>query len=243
MLEEALDVRFGERGRGLVHDEDPGVDGERLGDLDALAVAHVQRAHLAVHVQVVDVQRGQDSRARVVHGPPVDDAEALAAPARGVAHEDVLGDGELGVEAELLVHRGDAGGLGLVRAVEADLLAVDADRAAVRLVDARDDLDERGLAGPVLADEGMDLTGGDREVDVLQRADTREGLGDAFQREQLCHALPVVLLWPLTADALTAAGERISPRLVPYQSRRRHVAFVCTSVSPGCPPPRARAAR
>ncbi len=129
---------------------------------------------LAVHVQVVDVQRGQDLAGPRGHGAPVDDAEAIASAARGVAHEDVLGHGELRVEAQLLVHRGHAGGLGLVGAVEADLLAIDADGAAVRLVHARDDLDERGLAGPVLADEGMDLAGSDREVDVLERADTGE---------------------------------------------------------------------
>ena len=68
--------------------------------------------------------------------PPIDDAHAAHAAQRRMAHEHVLGHGQLGIEAQLLVHRGDAGRLRLVGAVEGHLLAVHADRALVRLVDA-----------------------------------------------------------------------------------------------------------
>ena len=40
---------------------------ERLGDLDALAVADAERAHLAADVEVVDVERGEDLRGRSLH--------------------------------------------------------------------------------------------------------------------------------------------------------------------------------
>ena len=43
------------------------------------------------------------------------------------------------------------------------------DGADVRLVVAGEDLDDGRLAGAVLADEGMDLAGGDLEVDVVER--------------------------------------------------------------------------
>ena len=59
-----LDVRLRERGRGLVHDQHLGVDREGLGDLDALAVADAERAHLAADVEVVDVDRGEDLAGR-----------------------------------------------------------------------------------------------------------------------------------------------------------------------------------
>ena len=129
------------------------------------------------------------SRARSFMAPQSTTPMRPTSRARRMAHEDVLGHGQLGVEAQLLVHRGDASGLCLVRAVEGDLLAVHADGARVRPVDAGDDLDERGLAGAVLAHQGVDLAGGDREVHVLQRPDARELLADALELEQRCHAV------------------------------------------------------
>ena len=95
---------------------------------------------------------------------------------------------ELGVEAELLVHRGDAGRLRLVWAVEGHVLAIHAERAAVRPMHPGDDLDERGLAGAVLADQRVDLAGIGGEVDVLQRLHAGERLRDALELEQRCHA-------------------------------------------------------
>ena len=48
---------------------------------------------------------------------------------------------------------------------------------------AGDDLHQRALAGAVLADETMDLAGGEREVDPAQRLDAAEGLRDPVQFE------------------------------------------------------------
>ena len=49
---------------------------------------------------------------------------------------------------------------------------------------AGDDLHQRALAGAVLADETVDLAGGEREVDVAQRLDAAERLRDAVQFEE-----------------------------------------------------------
>ena len=46
-------------------------------------------------------------------------------------------------------------------------------------MDAGEDLDEGGLAGAVVADEGDHLAGVDPEVDVGERLDGAEALADA----------------------------------------------------------------
>ena len=60
-----------------------------------------------------------------------------------------------------------------------------------RLMDAGEDLDQRRLAGAVVADQRDDLAGMDVEIDVGQRRDGAEILGDAAQAEdQLARARP-----------------------------------------------------
>ena len=57
-----------------------------------------------------------------------------------------------------------------------ELAAVERDRPRVRPLDPGQDLDERGLAGPVLADEGVDLACGQVEVHAVEGLHAREGL-------------------------------------------------------------------
>ena len=159
-----------ERRRRLVHDQDAGVLRERLGDLDPLAVADREGADEPRDVEVVDVERGEQLPRLGVHRRPVEGAEAGA---RRVAHEDVLGDAQRREQQQLLEDRGDAGGLGIVRAREADLLAVQAHGPGIRLVEAGDDLDQGRLAGAVLAEQRVHLTGAHVETDIIQRFDAR----------------------------------------------------------------------
>ena len=80
-----------------------------------------------------------------------------SAPQRLAAHEDVLGDREVGEERRLLVDDGDAGVARVGGAVEVDRLAVDQHVAGVGPVDAGQQLHERRLAGAVLADQRVHL--------------------------------------------------------------------------------------
>ena len=100
-----------------------------------------------------------------------------AAAGEFVAEEDVLGDRQAVDDVELLVHRRDAElerGLGCG---DLDGLAEPRDRAAVGAVHAGERLDERGLAGTVLAEHAVHLAGADVEVHAPQRVDAREALG------------------------------------------------------------------
>ena len=82
-----------------------------------------------------------------------------AAAVRLAAHEDVLGDRQVGEERGLLVDHRDAGGLGGGGRGEVDVRAAEPEDAGVALVDAGHDLDQRRLAGAVLADQGVDGAG------------------------------------------------------------------------------------
>ena len=126
-------------------------------------------------------------RDAAAHLRPVEAAEAEGG---GVAEEDVLGDGELGEEQELLVDGGDAALDRVARGDGGELALADADAAAVGGVHAGDDLDERRLAGAVLAEERVHLAGEDVEVDVLEDADAGEGLRDAGERDEGGHLAP-----------------------------------------------------
>jgi len=70
----------------------------------------------------------------------------------------------------------DAGVGGVGRAGEVDRGAVEFDRPGVGLVDAGEDLHERGLAGPVLTDDREHLAGPQGERHAGQRDDPGEPL-------------------------------------------------------------------
>ena len=144
-----------ERGGRLVHDEQSSVERDGLGDLDDLLVGDRQTERRAARVDV--------------HAEPLEEVASPRGACRPVdrgrlpadghpAHEDVLGDREVGEERRLLVDDRDAGVLGLGRRAEVDGLAAEQEVPAVAAVDAGDDLDQRGLAGAVLADQGVDAS-------------------------------------------------------------------------------------
>ena len=118
--EQQVDLaRLQRRGR-LVHDDDPGVGGQRPGDRDHLLHAEAELAEPAPDVDV-DAVAGQRSRARLaVHPAEVDEAEPVE---RLPAEEQVAGDAEQRHQVDLLVDGADPGGLRVARAGEGDRLA------------------------------------------------------------------------------------------------------------------------
>jgi len=173
-------LELGERGRGLVEDQHLAVERERLGDLHQLLARDAEfvdaRGRVDVLAEPAQHLGGARVEAAVVH-------EGAAARV-DLGHEDVLGDGGVAAQRDLLVHQADAQPHGMGRAVDAHIQAVERDRALVGLVDAVDDVHQRGLAGAVLAAQGVDLAGTQREVHARERARSAEALADAAQREQ-----------------------------------------------------------
>jgi len=107
-------------------------------------------------------------------------------PAAGgllVPEHDVLGDGEHRDQHEVLVDHADPCGHRVTGTREVLHLVVEQDLALVRLVQAVQHVHECRLAGAVLPQEAVDLTGLDREVDVVVRHQCAEAFGDAAQLE------------------------------------------------------------
>src|SRR5713226_9290632 len=92
------------------------------------------------------------------------------------------------------MHHGDAGSERVADRTKVGLTTVQHELAGEIGVRARDDLHQRAFAGPVLADETMDLAGSEGEIDSPKRLDAAKGFGDAVQfkdggavwRQQMC---------------------------------------------------------
>ena len=130
---ETLHVRFGQRGCGFVHDKQTCILRKRLGDFHALAITNAQGAYVARHVDVVDVERKTGFRRPAASSLA---SRSCRSGARGVAHVDVLGHAQFGIEQELLVNRGDAMRLGVARVAKLDIRAIYLDSAGFRLIHA-----------------------------------------------------------------------------------------------------------
>src|SRR6185312_5754794 len=120
--------------------------------------------------------------------------QEIAAHLQEPAGHDVVERGHAAEEGDVLEGSGDAllGGVGGPHA--AARLALPGDGAGLRVIEAVDDVQHRGLAGAVRADDGEDLVLADVEADVGQCLDAAEGEAD------------VVRLEDRRADPLHAAG-------------------------------------
>ena len=182
-------VRRQRRGR-LVQQDHPRRMGESAGNLDQLPLGLAE---------AVDPRRGIDPstderEARFgagQHDAPIDVAE----PARDGVREhrrrvdqDVLGNAQRRQQRELLMHHHDAALERGARGEMLERLAVELERALVRLDMAAHDLDERALPRAVLAEQRVDLAVRDREAGALQRLGGAEPLAYAARLEAALQA-------------------------------------------------------
>ncbi len=167
-----------ERGRRLVEDDDLAVPQHRLGDGHRLALATGEAGDdLADALDRPHLQAGEHVPGAALHGPLVEDPGL----AQLAAEEHVLDDVEVVAQGEVLVDDLDAEGGGGPRSVDGDRLVLEGDLPAVDGVDAGDALDQRRLAGTVVAHQRGDLTRIDGEVDVMEHLDGAEALVDPGQ--------------------------------------------------------------
>ena len=170
--EQLVDLLRGEYGRRFVHDENPRTAVEQLQDLDALLLTDRQLPDLGARIDPQAELFGE--LAHLGLGPAGPQQEA-----RRVQPEDhVLGDRLGRDQGEMLVDHADAGGDRIAWGVEQDRLTVEQDLAAVRTVQAGQDVHERALAGAVLAQHGMDLADAQVEGNPVVGEDTWERLDD-----------------------------------------------------------------
>ena len=159
---ELVDLLRGEHGGRLVEDEDLVVAVEHLEDLDALLHADGDVLDLGIEVdlQAVFFREFLDLFARFL---ALNEAELR----RLRAEDDVVEHGEHVDELEVLVHHADAERGGIIGVVDLDGLAVFADLARLRLVQAEEHAHERGFAGAVFTEQGVDLALFELQGDVV----------------------------------------------------------------------------
>ena len=87
-------------------------------------------------------------------------------------------------EVELLINDPYAGGLRSLRGGDGGRLAVDLDRAFIRLVGAAENLDERAFACTVFSEQREDFPGMEREINPLKCLDAGERFSDAAHPQQ-----------------------------------------------------------
>ena len=122
----------------------------------------------------VDAELLEHPRRAAAHVAPADDP-AAAGPA---AERDVLGDRQRRRVGQLLEDHPHAEPARRDRVERGVRLAPDDHLAGVRLVVAGDDLHQRRLAGPVLAEEGEHGPAGGDEVHAVEDLDAAESLAD-----------------------------------------------------------------
>ena len=164
-LVELLDLNGREGRRRLVEDDELGLARECAQDLDLLLLGQRQCTDDRIG-RNREPGADDDPVERVTQGAPSDEAE----PSRLGAEEHVLCDRPLRDEGDLLGDECNAATERLAWGPEAHRLALEDQLAVIRREHSRHDLAERGLAGSVLADEGMNGADPDLERHVVKSA-------------------------------------------------------------------------
>ena len=207
-VQQVVGLGRGQRRGGLVQDQHPWLTRDGAGDLDELAQRDRQPRDGFVEVHA-DADLVQGVLGDLLELAPPDEPGAR----RHRPEQDVLGNRHLRDQAELLVDQRDAGLDGVLRAARLEAFAVDDDVAAVGDQDPREHAHERGLAGPVLADDGVDLPRRDGQADVVDSDDAAKVLVEVVCLEDGRAPLRAGALVPSVSHASTfgvVRGLRIS---------------------------------
>jgi hypothetical protein len=178
--EEPQRVVFGERARGLIKDDHPGVGDEGSGHLNELLRAHAQIAENRVGTDLAMVQQLKSPRHERAMLSPANQAGANAF----LAEHDIGLDAQMRRKGQLLVNHGDAGRSRIARPLGRVRLAPEHHLARIRPDRAAQDLHERALARPILTDQGMHISSVDAQRDAVKSASRPEPLGHPRHFEQ-----------------------------------------------------------
>src|SRR6516164_4001968 len=100
-----------------------------------------------------------------------------------MADEDVLRNGQLRKQGKLLIDDVNTMLLGLARRGPVRRRIGEAYLARVRRIGSGDDLDQGRLAGAVLANQSVNLSGPDLKAHATESANAWKALRDPFERE------------------------------------------------------------
>ena len=181
-FEKRAAFRFGEGGRGFIHDNDPGISQQRLGQLDQLSLAHGKFSHPGRrrNVKMVTVEKIPDDpdHFRIVQcGQPF----LMQFP----SEKDVFKHGQIVRQIQFLIQHGDPRIQRGLRIGKRDLLVVQQNFTAVFPVNAGKDLHQSRFSRAVFAAQGVECAGFYRESDIPERLYRSEMLGDMLHPQFL----------------------------------------------------------
>src|SRR6185312_8412103 len=110
--------------------------------------------------------------------------EQAALHLEGAARHQIVERRHAPEQRDVLERAGDAAARGETRIHPREILAVEPDRAALRVIETVDDIEHRGLAGAVRADDRADFAAPYVERDVVERGDAAETQRNPLDREQ-----------------------------------------------------------
>ncbi len=160
--------------RRLVHDQQLRLLQQAAHDLDPLPFAHGHRMHVAAWIERQTVALGNIANALVEGGVRFAGFER---------ERDVLAYRQRLEQRKMLEYHADAQRPRPRWTGDRNHFAVPAYGSRVRPDDAVDDLHQGRFAGAVFAQDGVDLSGHDAEVDAVVGNDRRIDLGDALELE------------------------------------------------------------
>ena len=177
-----------QRARGLVEDQHLGAEVDRPGDRDCLALTAGQRADRLLHGRGCRCPSPAAPRDRRVLALPVSRNLNGPNPApRLVAEEEVPPHRHQRDGGQVLEHGRDAGASASRGVRERRRLAVHEELALAGLVHAAEDLDQRRLAGAVVAEHAGDGAGVHVQRDVAQRDHAAEALAHVLELQRRHH--------------------------------------------------------
>ena len=171
---------IGQRGGGLVHDDDARAGTDGAGDFDQLLLGHRKRTNLGVRGDG-GTDAGEQLFGALAARPPVNPP---CGPGGLQPEPDIFRDREVGEKRGLLVDTCDAQLLGEGRRQSVQRPSRHRDLPGIRLVRPGDDFDERAFARTILAEQGMHLAGLQVEIHAPQRPHAAEAFRGATQGQE-----------------------------------------------------------
>ena len=173
-------------GHRLVEQQEPRPRGERHGDLELalLAVAEPVDAHSGARAEPDAFERGLRRSAQAVVAPRVIPETERVTGMRLHRERDIVERGEIAEQRSDLERARQPEVAVAIGRQCGDIAAIEADSAAVRGDLAGQQADQRGLAGAVRADDGVEFAARDVERDGVRGDDAAEALGQPFDLQQ-----------------------------------------------------------
>jgi hypothetical protein len=202
-LEQLLDLLRGQHGGRFVHDQEPRIEQEGAYDLDALPFADAERGD--------DPARVEFELIGVEHAVELGEQFALR-QARVETERDIFQHGQRLEQREMLEHHPNAEPPRRARIGDASRRPVEQDLALVGSENAVNHLDERGFAGAVLAEQGVDLARLDLEMHIVVGAHAGKRLADA-NKLQTRGSLNLQFDKPLASRRETRPNRRVRRKI------------------------------